>query len=295
MLFLDGVGLGERNTERNPFFKYGFKTFTDLFGAIPSVDNPRLQSGNKRIFPVDAQLGIAGLPLSGTGQASIFCGVNAAEIAGTHFGPFPHSTSVPIIKKQSIFQWCRERRKKAFFANAYPKIFFDYLKTGRSRISVTTLSYTSAGYKLNTSTDVWRGKAVTAEITNRRWNEKLGYRLPVIQPETAARRVLRTAAAHSFTLYEYFLTDHLGHGRIINEFQEIHHTLDRFLHTILSSHPDTMNVLIISDHGNYEDCGIKTHTLNPVLCLASGRYSARAEEMIRSLPDVKSYLVSLLQ
>ena len=36
MLFLDGVGVGNEDYEFNPFFRYGFKTFSSLLGEIPS-------------------------------------------------------------------------------------------------------------------------------------------------------------------------------------------------------------------------------------------------------------------
>ena len=293
LLFVDGVGIGEENSEKNPFFRSGFKTFTKLFGKIPSLKEQRLVGENKILFSVDACLGVGGLPQSGTGQTAIFCGVNAAEIVGKHFGPFPYSTLIPIIKEQSIFQYYKEAGKKALFVNAYPKVFFNYLKSGKHRLSVTSLSYTSAGHRLHNSTDVRNSKALTAEITNERWNKKLNYNIPVITPEGAARRLLRLASQNDFTLYEFFLTDHLGHGRIALEFDEIYNNLDRFLYTILSSHAEDVTVIVISDHGNLEDISTKSHTYNPALGIISGKNAVTLSEGVASLVDIKKTIIQI--
>ena len=293
LIFLDGVGIGEENPEKNPFFRLGFKTFTELFGAIPSLQNQRLHGKDMELFPVDATMGIEGVPQSGTGQASIFCGINAPKIIGRHFGPYPYSTLVPIIKKQNFFQYYKEQKQRAFFVNAYPKLFFDYFKKNQHRLSVSTLSYTSAGHKLNNATDVRRARALTAEMTNARWNAKLHYTLPVISPEGAAKRLLRIASKNTFTLYEFFLTDYLGHGRIALEFEEKYHNLDRFLYTIFTEHGEDITVFLISDHGNLEDVSIKAHTTNPALGMVSGKDAAKLAKKIKSLKDIKKIITSV--
>ena len=193
MIFLDGVGIGEDDPDSYPFVKYGFKTYSELLGNIPTKSNQYLRSKGFFLTPVDATLGIEGLPQSGTGQTSIFCGMNAAEYIGKHFGPYPYSTLIPVIKEKNIFADFLARGKKPFFANAYPEVFFDYIKSGKSRLSVTSLSAKLSSLRLNGAADVRRGEALTAEITNDRWNKKLGYRLPVIRPKTAARRLIRAA------------------------------------------------------------------------------------------------------
>ena len=218
MIFIDGVGIGKEDYQFNPFFKYGFKTFTEIFGEIPSLNKQFLSSNQSFLFPTDARLGVEGFPQSGTGQTSIFCGMNAAKFIGKHFGPFPYSTLIPIIEKENILGTFLKKKQKVSFANAYPKQFFDYVKSGRGRLSVTTLSCKLSRIRLNTSTDLRRGKALTAEITNERWINKLNYNLPMISPKVAARRLLRVANNNKFTLYEFYLTDHLGHGRDTSEF-----------------------------------------------------------------------------
>ncbi len=291
MIFIDGVGIGKEDYEFNPFFKYGFKTFTELIGAIPSTNNQYLSKNGVFLSPVDATLGVSGLPQSGTGQTTIFCGINAAKYIGKHFGPYPYSTLIPVIKEKNIFNDYLSKGKKPFFANAYPKVFFDYLNSGKSRLSVTTLSARLSGLRLNRTSDVRSGKALTAEITNERWNKRLGYKLPVLNPGTAARRLIRLAAENDFTLYEYFLTDHLGHGRYDGDLESTLKTLDEFLFSVLSDSAKTdLTIIICSDHGNFEDLSVKTHTLNPTVCITAGKNGREISKNIKDLTHIKEVL-----
>ncbi len=292
MIFIDGVGIGKKDFEYNPFFKYGFKTFEEIFGESPHLEKPYLEKNGAYLFPCDARLGVAGFPQSGTGQVSIFCGMNAAKFVGKHFGPFPYSTTIPIIAEQNIFKYFKDKNKKAFFANAYPEVFFDYIKSGKTRLSTTSLSCRLTGIKLNAVADVRKGAALTAEITNERWNKKLKYNLKEIKPATAAKRLLRLAAKNDFTLYEFYLTDHLGHGRIADEFDRIYSNLDNFLYTILSEIASkNISLIICSDHGNFEDLSIKTHTLNPALTITAGKNAKQLAESIKDLTDIKPSII----
>ena len=297
MIFIDGVGIGNEDYEFNPFFKNGFKTFTEIFNDIPTLQNQKLTGKSAFLFPTDARLGMEGFPQSGTGQTSIFCGMNAPKFVGKHFGPYPYSTLIPIIQEKNIFKAFLDIDKTAFFANAYPKVFFDYLNSGKSRLSVTSLSCRLSGLRLNKVTDVRKGKALTAEITNERWNVKLGYKLPVLKPQTAARRLLRIAAKSNFTLYEYFLTDHLGHGRgDKNELIKTQQILDEFLFTILSEMDKKNTTLVIcSDHGNFENLSIKTHTLNPALTITAGKFAEDLSNNITDLTHIKPAIMNIIK
>jgi hypothetical protein len=292
LLFLDGVGIGKRDSEINPFFKYKFNTFTQFFGGIPTLENPVIKRENGFIFPVDATMGVDGLPQSGTGQASIFCGINAPLFVGKHFGPYPYSTTIPLIKENNIFLEFLRQGKSAFFMNAYPKVFFDYINSGKQRLGVLSLSAKLSGLKFNRVTDVRQGRAITAEITNERWNQKLGYNLKILKPSTAARRLLKAAAGNDLLVYEYFLTDHLGHGRYDGDIRETLKILDEFLFTIFSEvNPDEYTVLLCSDHGNFEDLSVKTHTLNPSLAVSYGKHASYLFENIKDLSNIKKSLL----
>ncbi len=292
MVFLDGVGIGKRDYQFNPFFKYGFKTYEQIFGEIPSLDKMRLVNGQKFLFPTDANLGVEGLPQSGTGQASLFCGFNAPKFVGKHYGPFPYTTTIPKLQKDSLLVYYKEKFNSSYFANAYPKVFFDYVNSGRSRLSVTSLTCRLSGIRLNRVTDVRKGKALTAEITNERWNQRLGYKLKIIKPKSAARRLLGISNNYKFTLYEYYLTDHLGHLRLANEFEKLFSELDEFLFTLLNEvDSNRMTLIICSDHGNIEDISVKTHTRNPSLTITAGKSANQIAEGVTDISQIKNAII----
>jgi hypothetical protein len=291
MIFIDGIGIGEPNKVNNPFFKYNFKTFSEVFGSIPHLGSQYLERGDAYAFPVDALLGVEGIPLSGTGQTSIFCGVNAPALIGKHFGPYPYSTLLPVIKEKNLFVEFKRRKKKAVFANAYPKVFFDYVNSGRRRLSVTTLSCLFSKVKLKKVSDLHRGNALTPEIDNERLANRLGYKIPIIKPTTAANRLLKIALQNHFTLFEIFHTDHLGHGRNIEMLDHFSRVLDEFLFTIITRLPKSVTLLVCSDHGNYEDLSIKMHTKNPALAISAGVNAKHLAQKINSLVDIKDAIL----
>lgn len=293
LIFLDGVGIGEPDKRKNPFFKYYFKTFSEIFGETPHLGKQKLSKDGVYLFPTDANLGVPELPQSGTGQTSIFCGVNAPKIVGHHFGPYPHSTLMPTLKKKNIFKEFLGRNKKTAFANAYPKIFFDYINSGRKRLSVSSLSCILSGVKLKNLTDLRRGNALSAEIDNSRWVEMLGYNLPIIRPATASRRLIKLAAQNHFTLFEFFHSDHLGHGRHPDKLKYIIHVLDEFLYQTIKKLPKNMTLIICSDHGNLEDISIKTHTRNPALTITAGKNAKELSVKIKSLKDIKGNILRM--
>lgn len=293
MVFIDGVGIGKEDHEFNPFFKYQFKSMLDVFGTIPHLGNQQLKNKNAFLFPIDAGMGIPNIPLSGTGQTSIFCGVNASQIIGMHFGPYPYSTLIPIIEEKNIFREFKRRKKKVAFVNAYPKVFFQYVNSGRRRLSVTTLSCLLSNVKLNKISSLHRGKALSAEIDNERLVNRLNYKLTIIHPEVAAKRLLRIAADNHFTLFEIFHTDHLGHGRNKEYLDYFSNVLDKFLRYLFMNVKNDLTLILCSDHGNYEDLSIKMHTLNPALGITVGQHAEFLSQKIKALYDIKPAVMAL--
>lgn len=295
LLFIDGVGIGEPDPEKNPFFSGKFNFFNEFFGETPHLGRQYLSGDQIEVFPIDARMGVEGIPQSGTGQTAIFCGVNAPALINQHFGPFPYSTLIPVIKEKNIFIDFMKQNRKVLFMNSYPQVFFDYLNSGKSRLSVSTLSYRSAGMELNTAEEVRRGYSLSAEITNRVWRERLKYEdISVITPVQAAERLLDRVAEHDLTVYEFFLTDHLGHGRVANDFDIICSDLDQFLtHIFKNFDKQNTDILLCSDHGNFEDISIKAHTLNPALGITAGKNASLLRGKITSLDTIKQALLDL--
>jgi len=278
MLFLDGVGIGVKDPRVNPLFAARMTALRDLLGGeLPSLGRRRIVSGGAAVLPLDATLGVPGLPQSGTGQTSLFTGVNGAVLAGKHFGPHPYSTLKPVIAGRNIFRRLLDKGKSPLFANAFPQRFFDYLNSHRARMTVTTLSCTTSGVPLLGADDLASGTAVSADITNAGW-DALGYpEIPLIPAAEAGKRLSRLSRKHDFVLFEYWKTDKAGHAMNVPESIDVLETFDAMLGGIVGSLDTGETLLVItSDHGNMEDLSTKTHTRHPVPLIL---YGAGAPEL----------------
>ncbi len=268
-LFVDGVGLGKERSE-NPLLNPQWKSFPFM-----SVGQTFSDSAEPIIKPshffnaVDATLGVEGLPQSGTGQATLFSGENAAQEIGKHFGPFPHSGNKHLLQEESLFQKAQALGKSCSFINAYPQIFFEKAEK-RNRWSCTTLMTKSAGIRLNTTRDVKGETAITAGITQQAWREHLEIDVPVITPQQAADRLINQSANYDLILHEYYLTDKAGHSREKEKAEEALQRYDQFLWQLIQSGPEEVTIVLCSDHGNIEDLSTKTHTLNKVSLFVFG-------------------------
>ena len=303
MLFLDGVGIGRRDPETNPFFAAEFPALQALCdGEIPSLESIGTDGSASTFMPIDATLGVEGLPQSGTGQTALFTGVNGARYIGKHFGPHPYSTLKPLLRERNIFRQLHQRGKTTCFANAFPQRFFDYVSHRRSRLTVTTFSCLESNVPLLRSDDLERGRGVSADITNAGWPE-LGYpHISVIEPEEAGERLVRLTSEFDFVLFEYWKPDHAGHAQDTTDAIDVLRRFDRMLGGILAS-IDIRNTLLLitSDHGNIEDLSTKTHTRNPVPLLLFGHRHQEIAERFReddpeggNLTHVTPLLVEIL-
>lgn len=288
-LFIDGMGLGDA-AGHNPLYTRNYESLRILSGGEKPLKTTSEIKSDRHVFKgVDANLGIEGLPQSGTGQTALFTGANAAEKIGKHFGPFPHSGIKPLLKKESIFHDLQRAGLKPHFMNAYPPVFFEKAEK-RNRWSCTTLMTKSAGLKLNSTEEVLGEKALTAEIVQNAWREKLGIDLPKIEASDAGRRILNILPDYDLLLYEYYLTDKAGHTRKEDAAVRVMDPLDELLMTLLKGMRSQDLLVLCSDHGNLEDLSVKTHTRNPVPLYAWGN-GAGSFEKAESIMDVKSLII----
>lgn len=293
-VFLDGVGLGPASPD-NPFSTLPLPGFERLSGGQPWTDaaDP-VRTATHTVVPVDATLGVPGLPQSGTGQAALFSGENAAVAHGGHFGPYPPTAVRPLLDAQSVYARALRAGLSTgdlAFANAYPDRFFAAAEA-RGRWTVTTYMARAAGVRLRTSADLARGEALTADLTGAGWQRLVESDLAVISEAAAAARLLRIARAHRFTLFEYFLTDKAGHSRDMARAADVLTSLDRFFSALTDGLGDVL-LVVSSDHGNLESLGTKSHTTHPVPLVAWGA-GADAFAQATSLLDVTPALVGLL-
>jgi len=296
MIFADGVGLGREDPTTNPFFSASLQHLTSLLGGhLPSRKNSHIANSRAVLKPLNATLGVKGLPQSGTGQTTIFTGVNASRLLGQHFGPYPHSRLKSLLHERNLFRQLRDRGKTVCFANAYPRQFHEAIEKRKLRYAVTTLSSTMAGMPLRGYEELKSGEALPADITGERWAQ-FGYdHLPVLSPRTAGERFYRLSRKFDFTLFEYFLTDHAGHSRNMSVATEVLERLDGFLGGVLEHFdPEDSLLLFTSDHGNIEDLSTKSHTRNPVPLLLLGSEKEAASRAITSLTRITPALVELM-
>ena len=298
IVFVDGVGLGDDNVSHNPLAVVAMPTLRRLLDGLSltrgAVRSQPFSSG-VLLQALDATLGIAGLPQSGTGQATLWSGVNLAARLGRHAGPYAPPLARELLQSQNLFA-AAGRRGAVAFANAYPPRYLDRMSRGTARQSVTALAANLAGVPFRGPDDIRGGRALSAFITNELWGNRLGVAdVPDVTPVEAGVNLARLAGEHRLTVFEFFVTDMAGH-RQEPEMAEMALTrLDGLLEGVLAALDPTRDLLVLtSDHGNLEDRTTSDHTLNPVPGLVWGRNARAVAESLRSLEDVAPAILAWL-
>ena len=292
-VFIDGLGLGPP-TSVNPLAERYAGLERMSGGRAWTAECPVTTEPSRVWRPIDANLGVEGLPQSGTGQASLFTGENCALLAGRHYGPYPHSATRQTIAARNIFTRVKQRfpheHEPAAFANAYPDRFFTYARK-RDWWTVTTRCCLDAGIPIRTAEQLRRGRAISADITGAGWPQAIP-EIDVITEERAAERLLEIARSHRFTLFEYYLTDKAGHSRDDKRARSVLSSVDRLVGALVEMSDASTDLLIItSDHGNMEDLDTKSHTRNPVPLAVMGAGAAEFGEVT----DLTGVVPALMQ
>lgn len=293
-VFLDGVGLGPADPESNPLATDGLLQLARLAGGQPwTLDAPPIRRPDHVFVPIDANLGVEGLPQSGTGQASLFTGVNCARLAGRHWGPFPHSSSKPVIAQHNLFQRLRRLGLQGTFANAFPARY-SQMVAPKDRWTVTTRCCLDAGISLLDETDLRAGRALPADLSGATWRERLGIDIPAISPRACGHRLADLAQYSAMTLFEYFLTDKAGHSRDRGRADAVLADVNAFIGGLLDSLDPARDLLVVtSDHGNLENLASRGHTRHPVPLVALGP-QAEAFAASGDLTDVAPAIMAVL-
>lgn len=292
-IFLDGVGIGAPDPERNPFLNAELPTLTGLLaGRLPTLSEPVIDAERCRAFPLDATLGVGGLPQSGTGQIALLTGENAARIFGRHFGPWTPVRLRPLLLEHNVLRRVRELGYSVAFANAYPEGFGQ----GRRdrRLAAAPLAACEIGLMTLHAAELARGDAVASEITHAGWRRRLGQtEVPEISPAEAGRNLARLADQADLTFFAHYSTDQAGHKGGMGGAIESLERVDAFLAGIMDALAEDISVLIASDHGNIEDV-TEGHTRNPALGMILGDRSGVAGPTPSSIMDVPSTILALL-
>jgi len=197
-----------------------------------------------------------------------------------------------ILREHSIFQQLTQAGIDPItFANTYTERFFEE----RPRwVSATTAAMEAAGVPFRRISDLKAGRAVFHDFTNAlliERNEDVAPR----SAEEAAVVLARIVAENRFTLYEYFITDKLGHLQDLPRAQSVLRNLATLIREVLNRIDlSRTSVILTSDHGNIEDLSSRNHTLNDVPTIVWGAHRDPIAGGIRNLADITPAIVDSL-
>jgi len=290
-IFIDGLGIGENDSRKNPFTQNRIK----LFNFFQSDSFPKKIPFDGVVKPIDAQLGVPGLPQSATGQAALFTGINAAGMLNKHISGFPNLELRHLLEKHSIHVKLKNRGKRPAFINVYRPIFFEKGPEQLVRyLSVTSIANWKANLKFFDFDDLRSEQAIYHDFTNIELIKK-GFRVPLFSAEKAGQILAQASQKYDFCLYEYFKSDAAGHVQDFDYARMLMTQLEKFVTSTLKN-TDLQSTLVIltSDHGNIEDLSVKTHTLNPVPLMAWGSHKDEFINNIESLTGVAPQILKMI-
>lgn len=295
VIFLDGVGLGDADPEANPFMHIELPTLRGLLGVSHLTrEAAGTVTAQAALLGLDARLGVPGLPQSATGQTTILTGRNAPAALGEHYGPYPNQILRDMLAQESIFKALLNAGQPVAYANAYPTRFLDRVQRGKGRLSANTQAAYLAKLKLRSGEDLRRGRAITAFFSNDFWPEP-DFSLPPLTVRQGGTQLAALAADHTLTYFEFWYSDLLGHRMERQESLKMLGMLDDFLAGVLEQ-LDLANslLMVVSDHGNFEDWTTSKHTPNPSLTLLAGAGFQELISRLHSLADIKPAILAYL-
>ena len=285
LFFIDGLGIGTRGPQ-NPL---------DNLDATPLAvfqDESPQPFLDGIVVTTDPCMGVEGRPQSASGQTTILTGINAPAVVGYHKQGFPNKALLEIIGRYSIFKQLRDGGVgPVTFANAYTSRFF----AERPRwVSATTAAVEAAGMSFRTVADLKNDSAIFMDYTNRVLIER-GEEVSERTELEAATVLARLTNEHRFTLYEYFITDKVGHAQDMSLARKVLTSLALFIRELLAKVDLTRTTVILtSDHGNIEDLSSRNHTLHAVPTIVWGAQRERIAARIQTLADITPAIVALL-
>jgi hypothetical protein len=293
LVFADGVGLGAGEAG-NPFVDEPTPALRRLLGGPLTLERARLPPPDGvALAALDAVLGVPGLPQSGTGQTTLFTGLNAQGIVGHHVPALPGRRLKALLAEHSVLKRAADRGHAVTFANAYTADYVERLASGEVRMSATTAAVLAAGVPFRLLDDLLAGRAVTWDVTGEDFARRAGVPAAARTAGLAGAALARVAGEHRFTLFETFLTDLAGHARWEVTPAAAIARLDGLLGGALAALPPDVTLLLTSDHGNVEEPWHRRHTANPVPLLAAGPAAAAFAGLTR-LDEVAPRMLEVL-
>lgn len=299
LLFLDGVGLGPDDPAINPFACARMPHLQTLLEGKRLVLGGKVETKRATLVSLDACLGVDGLPQSATGQAALLTGQNVPEILGYHHGPRPNSDIARFLKDGSLLTTLVDRGCDVAFVNAFPPQYFETTSSGRRVRGAIPQAVRAAGIPLKTADDLRAGRALSADFTGKAWRDRLGFEdTPVLEPQEAGERLAALTGQHDFTLFEFWLSDYIGHSRNMDAACSMLDTFDQVLGGLLDAwNEDQGLILLTSDHGNLEDVSTRRHTINcvPGLIIGPPQYRHPFSASLCDLTDIAPAIAGRFQ
>jgi 2,3-bisphosphoglycerate-independent phosphoglycerate mutase len=297
-LFLDGVGLGDDDPSYNPLARTQMPNLEAILeGKRMLADHAPAETRRATLLPLDAGLGVKGLPQSATGQAALLTGENVPAALGYHYGPKPNRAVAQFLRNGNLFSRLMQIGLKVSFLNAYPPGYFAGIDSGRRLYSAIPLAATHSGLKLKSTEDLVEGQAISADFTGQGWRDHLGILdAPLLEPYQAGMRLADLTQQVDFAFFEYWLSDYAGHGQDMEKAVTILKSLDQVLGGLFATWKDKEGIIFItSDHGNLEDLRTRRHTGNPVPALVVGEAELRTRFSagLENLTDAASAILNL--
>ena len=213
---------------------------------------------------VDARLEVDGLPQSATGQTSWLTGVNAAKVMERHYGPQPGPTLLKLLEDGLPVRLARAG-KRVELLNFYPA---GYL-IGVRKHGCVPQSVLNAGKTLNPD-----GLPHVSPLLGLEHNLPLRATGLLEQIHAQGFEVGNAARGLDLALLDLWLSDRIGHlgatpvpADVLEGARRYLRHLDAFLEGVLASN---CPVIVSSDHGNFEDLTVRTHTYARVPLLSWG-------------------------
>jgi hypothetical protein len=298
-VFLDGVGIGPSDAATNAFVAAPPRTISTLLeGALVAGRTTALQAERATLVPLDALLGVPGLPQSGTGQYSLLTGENGARRFGRHFGPWVPTALRQPLMESNVLTRARAHGLRIAFANAYPEELLQAATVNGTMRPIgplragPPLAAAGAGVLTRHTAALQAGRAISSEITNEAWREHLQrHDLPRIDAHQAGANLAEIANRHDLTLFAHYSTDAAGHLKSLAAAITALELVDDFLAGVLAGLARDVRLVVASDHGNLEDATMG-HTLHPALGLVAGADHASFARRLKSITDVAPALLA---
>lgn len=296
-LFLDGVGLGLNDPELNPFARAELPNLQNLLGGQKLLaDSAPYHGDQATLLTLDARLGIDGTPQSASGQAAILTGRNIPAEINEHYGPKPNPPIREILNSENIFFKIHAVNGSACLLNAYPPRYFEAVKSGKRLYSGIPMALTAAGFELKNAQDLQAGQALSADFTGAGWAQQPGFPpAPIYSEVEAGLLMARLAAQYDLSIFDYWLSDYVGHRGTMEQALSILTSFDQVLGGFLDGWDLQENLIVMcSDHGNLEDLSKRGHTLNPVPGILIGSPQMR-QQLSHGLKDLTGITPAILK